>query len=171
MRVIQNGDLCLTVLGSGKFKIRVTPDLFVYCRLFSVSKTMPFVLPRKEEYCHHLQKVEGQKPLLKGLQLYSQGEYPLWIHYPLKAPITFTLRFQYVSLRGARCSHGLWLARMSSPLTWLLILMVQIVFQCHLREAGPGLLPWTTSAFTLSDISAMAMSTVVISVRNCHASV
>lgn len=119
MRVIQNGDLCLTVLGSGKFKIRVTPDLFVYYRLFSVSKTMPFVLLRKEEYCHHLQKVEGRKPLLKGLQLYSQGEYPLWIHYPLKAPITFTLRFQYLSLRGARCRHGLWLARMSSPLTWL----------------------------------------------------
>lgn len=101
-------DLCFTVLGAGKSKIRVAPDLFAWWRLFCLQDGAFSCVFQKRRMHHHLQKMEGQE------SLFLKGFSPIYYESILYGSITSPV------LKGAHCSHALWLAYISSPLTWLL---------------------------------------------------
>lgn len=62
---------------------------------------------QKRRMHHHLQKMEGQE------SLFLKGFSPIYHESILYGSITSPV------LKGAHCSHALWLAYISSPLTWL----------------------------------------------------
>lgn len=123
------------VLGAGKSKVRMAPDLFVWWRLFSVSKMVPLLRLPEEKNVSFAENRRAGKPLLKRLEPYLPREHPLWTHY-------------LTSLEGAHCSHALWLACISSPLTWLPPSHGPDYISNVISEQLGLASSWATSAFT-----------------------
>lgn len=115
---------------------------------------------QKRRMHHHLQKMEGQE------SLFLKGFSPIYYESILYGSITSPV------LRGAHCSHVLWLAYVSSSLTWLPPSHAPDYISNVISEKPglPGLPPWATSAFTRRHIQ-HGYAHILISVGSYHMSV